>query len=99
MQFKSTFAVGAFLVATMGNAAYVNFFGGEDCVNYFETIDIPVGCSNLNSPALSWEIYDSGCTVTVYEGANCAGALVPAQTSPNKCYDSPVQIKSVSATC
>ncbi|KAI1762144.1 hypothetical protein GGR53DRAFT_468642 [Hypoxylon sp. FL1150] len=51
------------------------------------------------SSALSWEIYGSGCTVTVYENANCQGALTPAQTNPNKCYDSPVQIKSVSATC
>ncbi|KAI6089894.1 hypothetical protein F4821DRAFT_256463 [Hypoxylon rubiginosum] len=98
MQFKSVLAVG-FTVASTANAVYVNFFGGEDCVNYFQTVNVPTGCSNLQSSALSWEIYGSGCTVTVYSGANCQGALTPAQRNPNQCYDSPVQIKSVSATC
>ncbi|KAI0379532.1 hypothetical protein F5Y04DRAFT_282953 [Hypomontagnella monticulosa] len=98
MQFKSVLAVG-FTVATMADAAYVNFFGGEDCVNYFQTANIPTGCSNLKSPALAWEIYGGGCTVTVYQNANCQGPLAPSQTNPGKCYDSPVQIKSVRATC
>ncbi|KAI2633566.1 hypothetical protein GGS26DRAFT_590322 [Hypomontagnella submonticulosa] len=99
MQFKSILAVG-FTVAATANAAYVNFFGGEDCANYFQTVNIPTGCSNLNSPALAWEIYESSsCTVTVYQNANCQGALSPSQTRPNLCYDSPVQIKSVKATC
>ncbi|KAI1379853.1 hypothetical protein F4677DRAFT_442049 [Hypoxylon crocopeplum] len=98
MQFKSIIAVG-FTVATIADAAYVNFFGGEDCVNFFQTVNVPTGCSNLQSSALSWEIYGSGCTVTVYENANCNGALTPAQSSPNQCFDSPVQVKSVKATC
>ncbi|KAK6849483.1 hypothetical protein PG995_013316 [Apiospora arundinis] len=67
----------------MADAAYVNFFGGEDCNNYFQTINIPTGCSNLKSTALSWEIYgNSGCTVTVYKNAGCkAGDALPPPQS------------------
>ncbi|KAK8001508.1 hypothetical protein PG991_013730 [Apiospora marii] len=83
----------------MADAAYVNFFGSEDCNSYTKTVNIPTGCSNVGASALSWEIFGSGCTVSVYANADCQGFLSPSQTNPNKCYDSSVQIRSVKATC
>ncbi|KAK7911296.1 hypothetical protein PG985_013777 [Apiospora marii] len=64
----------------MADAAYVNFFGSEDCNSYTKTVNIPTGCSNVGASALSWEIFGSGCTVSVYANADCQGFLSPSQT-------------------
>ncbi|KAK7954588.1 hypothetical protein PG988_015282 [Apiospora saccharicola] len=98
MQFKSILTVG-FTVATMADAAYVNFWSSEDCNSFTKTVNIPTGCSNVGASALSWEIYGSGCTVQAYGNVNCQDPLGPTQSNPDKCYDSPVQIRSISATC